>query len=436
MKRTLMWAARAVVTVAMCLLLVVTCFPGVASATWLTACATQSDLIDDSIWLTQSSNGYCTLASTAMMLRRTSILNGIAGWENITERSIRSAAWDESAGLRWNFSYAGIHVAEVDLDYSDEDLLIELIEEHPEGVVIYNWAHAVLLTDYTDGVLYCADPAFGDRRPLSESSRGVSTDNIWQYWYVTSRVNPPTPDDGDDDDPDNPVLPDPPELTGEWVRSGSRWWYRWADGSYAQDEMLVLDGVEYLFDDAGWMVTGWWLDGDEWLYCDWSGAVAHGWRKVNGSWYWLDPDTGIMATGWIRDGDSWYYLKSSGAMATGWLLDGNTWYYLTPSGAMATGWCWVNGSWYYLKSSGAMATGWANDNGTWYYLKSSGSMATGWILDGSTWYYLTPSGAMAHDRWVGNYYLGSNGAMLTDTITPDGYRVKASGAWDGRGKVS
>ena len=36
---------------------------------------------------------------------------------------------------------------------------------------------------------------------------------------------------------------------------------------------------------------------------------------------------------------------------------------------------------------------------------------------------------MVHDKWIGDYYLGSDGAMLASTVTPDGYRVDASGKW-------
>ena len=35
-------------------------------------------------------------------------------------------------------------------------------------------------------------------------------------------------------------------------------------------------------------------------------------------------------------------------------------------------------------------------------------------------------GYMVHDKWIRDYYLGSDGAMLTSTVTPDGYRVDAS----------
>ena len=36
---------------------------------------------------------------------------------------------------------------------------------------------------------------------------------------------------------------------------------------------------------------------------------------------------------------------------------------------------------------------------------------------------------MLHDCWVGNYYLGSSGAMMVDAWTPDGYYVGPDGTW-------
>ncbi|MCH4081678.1 MAG: hypothetical protein LKE92_06045 [Atopobiaceae bacterium] len=56
-------------------------------------------------------------------------------------------------------------------------------------------------------------------------------------------------------------------------------------------------------------------------------------------------------------------------------------------------------------------------------------MQTGWQQVNGSWYCFSASGAMLHDYWVGNYYLGSSGAMLTSTKTPDGYYVGADGAW-------
>ena len=100
---------------------------------------------------------------------------------------------------------------------------------------------------------------------------------------------------------------------GSWIRSGSRWWFKYTDGSYK----------------------------------------TNGWEKINGVWYRFD-NSGWMQTGWVKDG-SWYYLDCSGAMKTGWLKDNGNWYYLDSSGAMKTGWFTVSGKWYYAYSSGALA---------------------------------------------------------------------------------
>ena len=101
------------------------------------------------------------------------------------------------------------------------------------------------------------------------------------------------------------------------------------------------------------------------------------------------------ATGWLKDQIGWYYIKSDGKKAAGeWLELSDGDYWIDSNGYMATGWRqYNNGAWYYFSSSGAMAKNrWALDNGKWFYL-------------------------------------GESGFMLRDTVTPDGYRVNADGAW-------
>lgn len=55
----------------------------------------------------------------------------------------------------------------------------------------------------------------------------------------------------------------------------------------------------------------------------------------------------------------------------------------------------------------------------WKYLNDDGSYATGWVEDDGRY-----------------YYLGTDGIMLTDTRTPDGYYVDAKGVWDGQPPVT
>ncbi len=42
-----------------------------------------------------------------------------------------------------------------------------------------------------------------------------------------------------------------------WIRSGQRWWYRHSDGTYTVSDWEKINGTWYLFDEEGWMLTGW-----------------------------------------------------------------------------------------------------------------------------------------------------------------------------------
>lgn len=81
--------------------------------------------------------------------------------------------------------------------------------------------------------------------------------------------------------------------------------------------------------------------------------------------------------------------------------------------------------------------GWRND-GRWWYQNSDGSYPKAeWQMVNGLWYYFDATGYMEASKWIANkYYVSETGAMLTNTTTPDGYRVGADGAWinDATGK--
>lgn len=52
-----------------------------------------------------------------------------------------------------------------------------------------------------------------------------------------------------------------------------------------------------------------------------------------------------------------------------------------------------------------------------------------WEQSGKDWYYKGDNGQYVTNQWVGNYYLGADGKMLTNTTTPDGYPVGPDGVW-------
>ena len=181
-------------------------------------------------------------------------------------------------------------------------------------------------------------------------------------------------------------------ISGKWLKSGSKWWYQYEDGSYPAGRLCKIGNTWYGFDASGWMQTGWGIYNNTWYYFSASGA---------------------MQTSWLNLRNTWYYLRADGSMTTGWLNLENTWYYLRADGSMATGWLNLGNTWYYLRADGSMATGWLNLGNTWYYLRTDGSMATGWLNLGNTWYYLRADGSMASNTWIGNSYVDGSGAWTS-----------------------
>ena len=64
----------------------------------------------------------------------------------------------------------------------------------------------------------------------------------------------------------------------------------------------------------------------------------------------------------------------------------------------------------------------------------------GWEQDSNGWWWRNADGTYPVNQWKeinGNYYyFGTDGYMLANTTTPDGYQVDASGAWDGKEPAS
>lgn len=118
----------------------------------------------------------------------------------------------------------------------------------------------------------------------------------------------------------------------------------------------------------------------------------------------------VNAEGWKNVDNSWRYY-SGPSIQTGWYKENGAWYYLDDLGMIKTGWIKNEGKWYYLDlKTGKMLTGWIQDRGNWYYLNSSGQMTTGWLEYNGNLYYLNTSGIMVRDIYVGEYYLGPDGA--------------------------
>ena len=160
----------------------------------LVPAAYAEDIRDKSdFYAKQQTSSSCTLASAAMMMRRRAYLDGLDEWSSISESSLRRVAWSY-VGLSHDFSMKGITVMHDAFNNSSsvEDQIISMLKTHPEGIVVYNRhvPHAILVTDYTGGTLYCSDPssaAPSGRVPVSQASISISNANF--YWYVSADTN-------------------------------------------------------------------------------------------------------------------------------------------------------------------------------------------------------------------------------------------------------
>ena len=225
---------------------------------------------------------------------------------------------------------------------------------------------------------------------------------------------------------------------GEWKENEYGRWYVYQDGTYPKGETVVIDGVSYTFDTDGYLsvnssnnnsnnnnvannnttnnnsnVTpetgaGWQSNSTGWWYQNADGSYpANEWKQINGSWYYFNESGYMVASMWIGN----YYLGESGAMLT------NT---TTPDGYVVGS----DGAW--LQNTGS----WQQNSTGWWYQNADGSYpANEWKQIDGSWYYFNESGYMVASIWIGNYYLGENGAMLTNTTTPDGYVVDENGLW-------
>ena len=86
-----------------------------------------------------------------------------------------------------------------------------------------------------------------------------------------------------------------------------------------------------------------------------------------------------------------------------------------PGNSQQASWIKDSVGWWYRYADGSYPTnGWLQINNQWYCFDSVGYMRTGWVQAGD-----------------GNYYYCdlTNGNMVTNTWTPDGYYVNESGIW-------
>ena len=262
--------------------------------------------------------------------------------------------------------------------------------------------------------------------------------------------------------------PNAAEKKTGWTKAGNTWFYYDAQGNQVKntwvgsywigsDGKMVtnswVDGGKYYVGSQGWWVkdakkpadaqkspekkTGWSKNGNSWYYYDAQG------NQIKNAWvgsYWIGSDGKMVTDRWVDGGK--YYVGSQGwwekdaVKKTGWSQTGNTWflydnegnivknrwsgnYWLGSDGKMVTN-SWVDGGKYYVGADGK----WVSD------ALKPGETRKGWTKAGSTWYFYNDKGNQVKNAWVGNYWIGSDGKMVTNSWVDGGkYYVGTDGAW-------
>ena len=182
--------------------------------------------------------------------------------------------------------------------------------------------------------------------------------------------------------------------------------------------------------------SGWVKSGNTWYYYNTQGKI------VQNTWvgnYWLDADGRMATNSWVDKNK--YYVGADGlwvknAKKVGWIQSGSIWYYYNAQGQMVRN-AWAGNYW--LGDDGRMVTNsWVDNNN--YYVGHDGlwvknAQKPGWTQKSGAWYYYNTQGQMVRNAWAGNYWLGADGRMATNSwVDNDKYYVGVDGLWDKEAK--
>lgn len=130
--------------------------------------------------------------------------------------------------------------------------------------------------------------------------------------------------------------------------------------------------------------------------------------------YYRYKDGSIAQNTWIRIGSKYYYFLKSGRMATNRMLklSGKT-YYLKASGVRAEAtWVKKNGVYYYFGKNGVRAENqWVKRNGKYYYVGADGKIVKKSWVDGNK-YYVGANGTRVTNTVKDGYYLNASGKRV------------------------
>ena len=194
-----------------------------------------------------------------------------------------------------------------------------------------------------------------------------------------------------------------------WVQNGSAWNY------YYQGNIVRNAWVgSYWLGADGRMATSSWVDNGRY-YVGANGVLDKTVKKQE------TPKPEVKKNGWVKEGSTWYYYENGTLARNKWI---SSTYWVGADGKMATS-SWVDGGRYYVGANGA----WVKDAKKPEAAKPV-EKKQGWVKEGNAWYFYY-QGQITRNAWVGSYWLGADGKMVTSSWVDNGrYYVGANGLLD------
>ncbi len=97
----------------------------------------------------------------------------------------------------------------------------------------------------------------------------------------------------------------------DWSKTADNvWHYTYDNGMVAANGIQQINGINFMFDAAGNMLTGWQQTASGWMYFEpTTGMMVKGWKQIDGKWYCLN-ELGLLYTNCTTpDG---YYVDGNG----------------------------------------------------------------------------------------------------------------------------
>lgn len=225
-----------------------------------------------------------------------------------------------------------------------------------------------------------------------------------------------------------------------WRLNSVGWWYGDDSGWYARNQWETINGIDYYFDNNGYMVSnryiqGYWLGADGglrypyqaswqinprgWRYGDTAGWYARNqWESIDGVYYYFDDDGYMVANKYVQG----YWLGADGAWRypyrASWRLNSRGWWYGDATGWYARNqWESIDGTYYFFDRNGYLL---ANQYIGGYWLGASGAWTypdiASWHLDSNGWWYGDNTGWYARNEQLRidgtTYQFDAQGYML------------------------